>query len=540
MGALLPKAVESTVVKRCTTPLFRVGFAEVNGWRKTMEDAHVILAKDRWGFFGVFDGHGGSQCSNFVAKRLMEELEQGPPADDQGVKELMLRLDGEFIATGQPSGSTGTFAIVSDADNNGQYSVRIGNVGDSRVLLGCTDGSMVVGSGTDGAFTTDHKPDQLGERARIERTGGEVKFISNVARVNGDLAVSRAFGDAAYKRTGGPGQEDRPVTAAPEFSNYLCKSTHFLALVCDGISEGQFPNREVVKLVADELRKTGDKLDPGKAAAAVCRKALASGSNDNLSCLVVLLGSGGEACTEVTFEPGPFTLPTHGSFRKAYAASAEHAGLSLAQALEMRFTTAARLKTTAAAGQIVALRDELALFGEGPPDHWTEGSEERVRWFGEWLDSQVVEADPDFSAGSLGSLSREQLMAYAQRYPEMIARLAPSAQMQLGANARSRKPVRKARIAAVAQLKEAVEATSTLKWVDRLEETCGQEGDVMSDDPSDNTSKVLFPQLGFSAWLPRSALTDLISETTEDAKAHAGTTPEEAASEKDPKRPRVS
>ena len=27
-----------------------------------------------------------------------------------------------------------------------------------------------------------------------------------VARVNGDLAVSRAFGDAQHKQTGGPGQ----------------------------------------------------------------------------------------------------------------------------------------------------------------------------------------------------------------------------------------------------------------------------------------------------------------------------------------------
>merc|ERR1719504_502098 len=115
----------------------------------------------------------------------------------------MLRLDREFLATGTPSGSTGTFAIVSKADDDGQYGVRVGNIGDSRVLLGCTDGSMVVGRGTDGALTTDHKPDHPDERARIERTGGEVKFVQTVARVNGDLAVSRSFGDAQYKRTGG-------------------------------------------------------------------------------------------------------------------------------------------------------------------------------------------------------------------------------------------------------------------------------------------------------------------------------------------------
>ena len=37
-----------------------------------------------------------------------------------------------------------------------------------------------------------------------------------MARVNGDLAVSRAFGDAQHKTTGGPSPEDHPVSAAPE------------------------------------------------------------------------------------------------------------------------------------------------------------------------------------------------------------------------------------------------------------------------------------------------------------------------------------
>ena len=29
------------------------------------------------GFFGVFDGHGGQQCSSFVAKRLTEDFAVG-------------------------------------------------------------------------------------------------------------------------------------------------------------------------------------------------------------------------------------------------------------------------------------------------------------------------------------------------------------------------------------------------------------------------------------------------------------------------------
>jgi len=259
MGQTLPKAVEAIVVKRRGGDAFRVGFAEMNGWRKNMEDAHIIHCRDSWGFFGVFDGHGGDQCSQFVARRFTEELEKGQPEDDAAVKELALRVDREFLATETPSGSTGTFCIVRPpAGDEEGYLLRVGNIGDSRVMLGRADGTIVDGGGTDQGLTTDHKPDYPGEKARIERTGGYVEMVMGVARVNGDLAVSRSFGDGQYKTMGGPRQEDHPISAEPEFTTLRCSGTDFLMLVCDGISEGEFPNPEVVKLAAKELAKQID------------------------------------------------------------------------------------------------------------------------------------------------------------------------------------------------------------------------------------------------------------------------------------------
>ncbi|CAE7200912.1 unnamed protein product [Symbiodinium pilosum] len=170
-----------------------------------MEDAHVIYAKDTWGFFGVFDGHGGGQCSDFIARRFQEELSaNGMPKTDDAVTDLVFRLDREFLDTKQPSGTTATFVIVeAPAMPQGKYRLRVGNVGDSRVLLGRADGSIFAGPGTDRGLTTDHKPDLPSERARIERTGGFVREVRGVARVNGSLAVSRSFGDGQYKTTGG-------------------------------------------------------------------------------------------------------------------------------------------------------------------------------------------------------------------------------------------------------------------------------------------------------------------------------------------------
>ncbi|CAJ1358317.1 unnamed protein product [Effrenium voratum] len=273
---------------------------------------------------------------------------------------------------------------------------EVGNIGDSRVLLGRADGTMVEGSGTDGGLTTDHKPDNEVEAARIKRTGGTVQAIMGVARVNGDLAVSRAFGDAQHKQTGGPGQEDHPVSVEPEFATLSCDRSDFLMLVCDGISEGNFPNREVVQLAAKELKTK----EPAQAAASVCRRALESGSMDNLSCMIVCFDGKG-AGHKKELLPGPFTEPTHGAFRKAYAGMAERAGLTLEAAVEQRYNLVRKMEQETnhkengdakpkedkengqeEKGPGLELRRELRVFDGGPPEK-LEG-EERTRWFKEW------------------------------------------------------------------------------------------------------------------------------------------------------------
>lgn len=497
MGQTMPKAVESIVVKRRGSALFRVGFAEMNGWRNSMEDAHVIFMQESWGFFGVFDGHGGSQCSEFIAARMEEELKKsGPPEDESCMKELALRLDREFLELKQPSGSTGTFACVqpSQLDPGRRYHLRVGNIGDSRVLLSRADGTLVEGSGTDGGLTTDHKPDHPSETQRIERTGGRVEMVMGVARVNGDLAVSRSFGDAPYKETGGPSQEDHPVSAAPEVCELTCDASDFLVLVCDGISEGEFPNREVVKLAAEELKRSAaaGEADPGAAAAAVCRKALETGSKDNLSCLVVLLGGGACPGPERELLPGPFDAPLNGAWRKAYQAMAEHAGLTLEEAVEMRYDAARRecaeaassdagASGDAAASRLQSLQGEIDAFGAGPPKKLESKSEERVAWFREWLDKNEPEESPDTA------IPHDQLMRLMDQPPRIV------------------------RVVSASQLRPLVEATTSIKWSEELGQICGgARGLVMQDDPLDSTSEVRVDR--FNVWLPTQALTTIEEE----------------------------
>ena len=63
----------------------------------------------------------------------------------------------------------------------------VGNVGDSRCIASI--------NGKAEALSVDHKPSDQYERARIENAGGFVEFN----RVNGNLALSRAVGDFAFK-----------------------------------------------------------------------------------------------------------------------------------------------------------------------------------------------------------------------------------------------------------------------------------------------------------------------------------------------------
>merc|ERR1719272_321503 len=104
----------------------------------------------------------------------------------------------------------------------------------------------------------------------------------------------------------------------PEFGTYSCQATDFVMLICDGICEGRLTNAEAVSLAASQLSEHGD---PSKAAEAVCRRALAQSSRDNLTCMIVLL-SGGELGPKVEFLPGSFSAPQHEGFKKAYADAA--------------------------------------------------------------------------------------------------------------------------------------------------------------------------------------------------------------------------
>mmetsp|Transcript_18548 Transcript_18548/g.30098 ORF Transcript_18548/g.30098 Transcript_18548/m.30098 type:complete len:501 (-) Transcript_18548:82-1584(-) len=497
MGSMLPSAVLSTNVERHGTKAFHIGVAEMNGWRNSMEDAHIIYLKEDWGFFGVFDGHGGDQCSAFVADRIRQKLdEQGCPKDDAEVKKLILGVDQDFLDTGQQSGSTAAMCIVHKPADGGKHILRVINAGDSRVILGRRDGTIVDGGGTEQGLTTDHKPGHPDERARIERCGGTVEVAAGgVHRVNGDLAVSRGFGDSSCKQTGGPGPEDRPVTANPEMGRFECDKADFLLIVCDGVSEGQFPNPEVVRFVAERLN---EELDPGAAARAVCHKAVDTNSKDNITCMCILFSEWDESGKDKhEFIPGPLSNPDTSGFMGAYTAFANKAGLSLGQAVKMRYENILKelQSDSLQAGDKEKLEVERTHKIGEPPG--AKGSAEYEAFFEEWEEKNKQN---ERSGGGQGDDMQMQLLR---------SFLAGQQTPPTGSGEFVRTP-------ALAELKDAMDKHEALAWDERHELLATKTGEIIQKDARDGTTKVRFKEANIVAWLPTDILVPVDAENGTD------------------------
>ncbi|CAB3396864.1 unnamed protein product [Caenorhabditis bovis] len=273
------------------------GMSSMQGWRMNMEDAHIAetaMSQDppykNWSFFAVFDGHAGPEVAAKASNQLLQYL-----IDTKEFKEMTKALkksDGvltpeclDFIVKGIRTGFLNFDECTkntTDCSNSGSTAVCaiitpshtiIGNLGDSRAVLS---------SKNTGVFgTTDHKPYHDKEKQRIVGAGGQVM----IQRINGTLAVSRAFGDYQYK--------DHPLLPAhhqlvsPEPDTYIrprCDDTdEFLVLACDGVYD-VMENDELAQFVRGRLAVHTDLTQ-------VCNdvldECLAKGSRDNMTVVIV-------------------------------------------------------------------------------------------------------------------------------------------------------------------------------------------------------------------------------------------------------------
>jgi serine/threonine protein phosphatase PrpC len=216
-------------------------------------------------FFGVFDGHGGRDAAIYAAKNLYPKIGRNFTLNpNEPLKSITNAFEETNAWMMQQRMGCGSTAAVSFVVGSTLYTA---NVGDTRVVLGWKDRKAV-------RLSFDHKPSVATEKERIERLGGEVTKKYGVARVNGVLGVSRAFGDCKLVPY---------VSAVPHINMLeLTDETMFLIIACDGLWD-EFSDQEAVELVfekASTVQNMGEYLS---------NMAIMRGSQDNVSVVVVFL-----------------------------------------------------------------------------------------------------------------------------------------------------------------------------------------------------------------------------------------------------------
>ncbi|KAJ3697501.1 hypothetical protein LUZ61_001206 [Rhynchospora tenuis] len=228
----------------------------------------------------------------------------------RAIHDIDSTFSNEAFLNGIESGSTAAVVLIADGQ------ILAGNVGDSKAVL-CSedyekDEKRVVldrrnrlrrrrlrSSNSEVAYnideiesrsrvkelTFDHHPDREDERSRVEAAGGYVTEWAGTVRVNGQLAVSRAIGDIAYKQYG--------VISTPEVADWQTISGNdtFLVATSDGVFE-KLTTQDACDILFHEkvrLDTIQEDFSSTNLAELLLTRALERGTMDNVAAVVVPL-----------------------------------------------------------------------------------------------------------------------------------------------------------------------------------------------------------------------------------------------------------
>ncbi|XP_064117081.1 LOW QUALITY PROTEIN: mucin-2-like [Macrobrachium nipponense] len=193
--------------------------------------------------------------------------------DDRVVEEVVLQHTNnnktEYISSAQlverlKGGTTAVVALVREKR------LVVAWLGDSQALL--------VRRRNPVRMVEPHKPELPVERERVEEMGGCVINIQGTWRVLGQLAVSRAIGDADYKPY---------VSSECDIKSLEIEGDEdFLILACDGLWDTLSAEDAVNVVYAYLTHNNGDTDGVGRCLVEAARS---TGSEDNITAVVVFL-----------------------------------------------------------------------------------------------------------------------------------------------------------------------------------------------------------------------------------------------------------
>lgn len=275
---------------------FNVAVSSCQGWRMSQEDNHSLMlelpGEQKAAFFAVYDGHGSAKVSKHASEGLWRHLVENEMFLKGNYKEALersfLTFDRE-VNESYNAQLAGTTAVCLLIVNNTIYCA---NIGDSRGVA-CVNCECVP-------LSYDHKPENPQELKRILAAGGYV--LGN--RVNGNLALSRAFGDFHYKNNEDLPPEQQIVSPCPDVKTLeLNDDVDFLVLACDGIWD-VLSSEEVVEFVISRLEQS---MEPGLICEQLTTRCLATDYElvigcDNMTVLLICYTRGRswvDFCTDI-------------------------------------------------------------------------------------------------------------------------------------------------------------------------------------------------------------------------------------------------
>ncbi len=203
----------------------------MQGWRKRMEDAHIsdigLGPSGQTHLFGVFDGHGGKEVSQFVKKHFTQEFLNSKSLKSGNFKnslietflhldELMLESAGKAELKQYAKQSKEEDEIRNQKDKNKQmdlfkqlFDYKNQEDCDVAMMTGCTahvcaidqagkrlyfansgdSRAVLCRNGVAYPMSIDHKPDLDGEKTRIYKADGWV----SEGRVKGIYFLKESF-----------------------------------------------------------------------------------------------------------------------------------------------------------------------------------------------------------------------------------------------------------------------------------------------------------------------------------------------------------
>jgi len=269
------------------------GWAEDIGRREEMEDGFVFVdcfgGKEKSSFFSIYDGHGGRQCVDFVTSHLHDVVlrEMGRPqcTVPDALMRAFAQTDRDMRNQGiVNSGCTACVCVLHE--EHGRRLIYTAHLGDARAVL-CRQGGHAARL----TSLSDHKATDPHEMRRVIEAGGAIVN----ERVNGMLAISRAFGDFQLKM---PRLQSDVVSYIPDItSTELTDQDSFVIVACDGLWD-VIEDQDAVDIVVEATRVLSTMLPSGPntyhysakiLARVLVEEALARGSSDNISALLVSL-----------------------------------------------------------------------------------------------------------------------------------------------------------------------------------------------------------------------------------------------------------